>query len=131
MDGSFLFLFAQSVSGLIASFLFIAIQLFNATATALNCISQICCFQVALISCLAIKKCRCAALNCTAAFFIIRCSDVLGQELLHSLDGSGLVPALGGDGDGLALPACWSNWPSSIPAPSPSKRTARPAICAS
>ena len=33
----------------------IAIQLFNATATALNCISQICCFHVALISCLAIK----------------------------------------------------------------------------
>ena len=32
----------------------IAIQLFNATATALNCISQICCFHVALISCLAI-----------------------------------------------------------------------------
>ena len=28
----------------------IAIQLFNATATALNCISQICCFHVALIS---------------------------------------------------------------------------------
>ena len=27
----------------------------NATATALNCISQICCFHVALISCLAIK----------------------------------------------------------------------------
>ena len=55
MDGSFLFLFAQSVSGLIASFLFIAIQLFNATATALNCISQICCFHVALFPCLAIK----------------------------------------------------------------------------
>ena len=33
----------------------IAIQLFNATATALNCISQICCFHVALISCFAIK----------------------------------------------------------------------------
>ena len=33
----------------------IAIQLFNATATALNCISQICCLNVALISCLAIK----------------------------------------------------------------------------
>ena len=33
----------------------IAIQLFNATATALNCISQICCLTVALISCLAIK----------------------------------------------------------------------------
>ena len=29
---------------------FIAIQLFNATATALNCISQICCLNVALIS---------------------------------------------------------------------------------
>ena len=28
----------------------IAIQLFNATATALNCISQICCLNVALIS---------------------------------------------------------------------------------
>ena len=28
----------------------IAIQLFNATATALNCISQICCLDVALIS---------------------------------------------------------------------------------
>ncbi|WP_207657361.1 hypothetical protein, partial [Faecalibacterium hattorii] len=35
---------------------FIAIQLFNATATTLNCISQICCFDVALISCLAIEK---------------------------------------------------------------------------
>ena len=34
----------------------IAIQLFNATATALNCISQICCFHVALISCLAINE---------------------------------------------------------------------------
>ena len=34
----------------------IAIQLFNATATALNCISQICCFHVALISCLAIIR---------------------------------------------------------------------------
>ena len=29
---------------------FIAIQLFNATATTLNCISQICCLNVALIS---------------------------------------------------------------------------------
>ena len=28
----------------------IAIQLFNATATTLNCISQICCLNVALIS---------------------------------------------------------------------------------
>ena len=28
----------------------IAIQLFNATATALNCISQICCYQAALFS---------------------------------------------------------------------------------
>ena len=35
-------------------FRIIAIQLFNATATALNCISQICCFHVALISWLAI-----------------------------------------------------------------------------
>ena len=34
----------------------IAIQLFNATATTLNCISQICCFHVALISCLAINE---------------------------------------------------------------------------
>ena len=34
----------------------IAIQLFNATATALNCISQICCFHVALISCLTINE---------------------------------------------------------------------------
>ena len=33
----------------------IAIQLFNATATTLNCISQICWLNVALISCLAIK----------------------------------------------------------------------------
>ena len=33
----------------------IAIQLFNATATMLNCISQICWLNVALISCLAIK----------------------------------------------------------------------------
>ena len=33
----------------------IAIQLFNATATTLNCISQICCLNVALISWLAIK----------------------------------------------------------------------------
>ena len=33
----------------------IAIQLFNAAATTLNCISQICCLNVALISCLAIK----------------------------------------------------------------------------
>jgi hypothetical protein len=28
---------------------FIAIQLFNATATTLNCISQLCCLNVALI----------------------------------------------------------------------------------
>ena len=34
----------------------IAIQLFNATATALNCISQICCLNVALISWLVIRK---------------------------------------------------------------------------
>ena len=39
------------------TYIFIAIQLFNATATALNCISQICCLTVARISCLAIKAC--------------------------------------------------------------------------
>ena len=34
----------------------IAIQRLHATATALNCISQICCLNVSLLSCLAIKK---------------------------------------------------------------------------
>ena len=42
----------------------IAIQFFNAPATALNCISQICCLNVALISCLAIKKIICPDARC-------------------------------------------------------------------
>ena len=46
----------------------IAIQLFNATATALNCISQICCFHVALISCLAIKTVPAGTAYCTLLF---------------------------------------------------------------
>ena len=36
-------------------------------------------------------------------FALLQDSDVLGQELLDSLNGSCLVFALGGDGDGLAL----------------------------
>ena len=64
---------------------FIAIQLFNATATTLNCISQICCLNVVLISWLAIEGRHPFCFRLDSAVIVI--VNILGNRRGEGLKG--------------------------------------------